>query len=151
LLAVALVFFGFLRFDLEPTQVRAWLLAKSAAAPLDQDPRLALLLPGDNGSLDVMLEALIRFTPPRHRDAELTAIDRLTPETLGDLAAKGYRFALLSCAPERFDDVPAGRAALLARTGARWHPLAVWSYPAAHLPVRESHVVADAPLCLPTG
>jgi hypothetical protein len=146
-----LAFFGFLRFDLEATQERAWLLARSAAPALMQDRRLALLLPGDNGSLEVMLAALIRFAPPRHPDAELEPVERLTPETLDALAAKGVRFALLSCAPAGFDSVAPGQGALLALEGSRWRPLARWSYPKSGLPVRRTHVVAEEPLCLPRG
>jgi hypothetical protein len=146
-----LAFFGFLRFDLEPAQERTWLLAKSAGPALMHDRRLALLLPGDNGSLSDMLAALIRFAPPRHPDADLETIDRLTPETLDGLAAKGVRFALLSCAPAAFAGVAPGQGALLALEGARWRPLARWSYPQSGLPVRQSHVVAEEPLCLPSG
>jgi len=150
-LAGPLVFFPFLRFDLEATQQRAWLLAASAAPALDQDRRLALVLPGDNGSLATMLDALIRFAPPRHPDAALTVVDQATAASLASLAAAGYRFALLSCAPGGLAEVPPAHAALLERADARWRPVAVWSYPAADLPVRPSHVVADAPLCLPAG
>jgi hypothetical protein len=150
-LAGPLVFFPYLRFDLEATQQRAWLLAASAAPALDQDRRLALVLPGDNGSLATMLDALIRFAPPRHRDAALQVVDQATETSLASLAAQGYRFALLSCAPGGLAEVPPAHGALLERADQRWRPVAVWSYPAADLPVRPSHVVADAPLCLPAG
>jgi hypothetical protein len=146
-----LAFFPWLRFDLEATQQRAWRLAASAAPALDQDRRLALVLPGDNGSLATMLDALIRFAPPRHVDAALKVVDQATDASLTSLAAAGYRFALLSCAPGGLADVPPAHAALLERADQRWRPAAVWSYPAADLPVRPSHVVADAPLCLPAG
>jgi hypothetical protein len=146
-----LVFFPYLRFDLEATQQRAWRLAAAAAPALDQDRRLALVLPGDNGSLATMLDALIRFAPPRHPDAALAVVDQATEASLAALAAKGYRFALLSCAPGGLAEVPRADAALLERADQRWRPVAVWSYPAADLPVRPSHVVADAPLCLPAG
>ena len=155
LIAVALAsplgFFGFLRFDLEPTEQRAWLLASMAAPALDQDRRLALLLPGDNGSLATMLDALIRFAPPRHLDAELGTVDKPVPETLAALAGAGYRFALLSCAAAGIAGVPPGHGALLEHSGDAWRPVAQWTYPAATLAVRSSHVVAGAPLCLPPG
>jgi hypothetical protein len=150
-LAGPLVFFPWLRFDLEAPQQRAWLLAAAAAPALDQDQRLALMLPGDNGSLATMLDALIRFAPPRHPDAALAVVDQATEASLASLAAKGYRFALLSCAPGGLAEVPPAHGALLERADERWRPVAVWSYPAAGLPVRASHVVADAPLCLPAG
>jgi hypothetical protein len=145
------VFFPFLRFDLEATEQRTWQLAGEAAPPLDREARLALLLPGDNGSLATMLEALIRFAPPRHLDAALDAVDRPTPATLAALAAAGYRFALLSCAAPGIAGVAPGHGALLERDAAGWRPVATWSYPAVPLAVRSSRVVAGAPLCLPDG
>ncbi len=147
-LASPILFFPFLRFDLEEPQQRAWMLAAAAEPALDQDRRLALLLPGDNDSLATMLDALIRFTPPRHVDAELLPVERLAPETLDRLAAEGYRFALLSCAPPGFAGVPPAHGALLERREGEWRPVSIWTYPAGRLPLRSSHVVADAPLCL---
>ncbi|HZB90845.1 MAG TPA: hypothetical protein VE397_05345 [Stellaceae bacterium] len=150
-LAGPIVFFGYLRFDLEPAQLRAWRLAAAAAPALDRDPRLALLLPGDNGSVAAMLDALIRFAPPRHPDAALRPLDQATPQVLAALAARGYRFALLSCGAAGIAEVPPAHAALLERDGAAWRPATVWTYPPAPLPVRRSHVLADAPLCLSSG
>jgi hypothetical protein len=146
--ASPVIFFPFLRFDLAAAQQRAWLLAASASPALERDPRLALLLPGDNDSLATMLEGLIRFAPPRHLEAELRVVTQLTPATLEALGAEGYRFALLSCAPPGFAGVPPANAALLERAGERWHPLSVRPYPAAQLPVRRSNDLARAPVCL---
>ncbi|HXY98734.1 MAG TPA: hypothetical protein VEI03_01950 [Stellaceae bacterium] len=147
-LASPVIFFPFLRFDLDAPRQRAWLLAASASPALDRDRRLALLLPGDNDSLATMLEGLIRFAPPRHLDAELRVVTRLAPATLDALADDGYRFALLSCAPPGFAGVAPAQAALLERADGRWHPISVWAYPAAQLPVRRSGDVAPAPVCL---
>ncbi|HUH84865.1 MAG TPA: hypothetical protein VLX85_09645, partial [Stellaceae bacterium] len=61
-LASPIAFFGLVRFDLEPAQQRAWVLADYARLALDRDPRLIVVLPGDDGSLQTMLDALIRFT-----------------------------------------------------------------------------------------
>ncbi len=146
--ASPVIFFPFLRFDLDAPQQRAWLLAAWTSPVLDRDRRLALLLPGDNQSLATMLEALIRFTPPRHFDAELRVVTQLAPATLEALAAENYRFALLSCAPPGFAGVPPAHAALLERADGRWHALSVRAYPAAHLPVRRLDDVAHAPVCL---
>ena len=145
------LFFGFLRFDLEASQQRVWRLAASASRALDQDGKLALLLPGDNGSVAAMLDGLIRFAPPRHLDAELRIVDHPTGETLSSLAAAGYRFALLSCAPGGIAGVPPGHGALLEAGQQGWRPVAVWSYPREHLWVRRSHVLTAATLCLPAG
>ncbi len=150
-LASPLAFIGFLRFDLEATEQRAWLLAAKAGTALVGDRRLALLLPGDNGSLATMLDALIRFAPPRHLDAELRAVEQPTPETLAALAAAGYRYALLSCASAGIAGVPPAHGALLERAGDGWRPVALWTYPAERFVGRPSRVVAAAPLCLPEG
>ena len=55
-----------LRFDLEVPQLRTWQLAAMAKAGLGTERRLALILPGDNGSVTAMIEGLIRFVrrPP---------------------------------------------------------------------------------------
>ena len=135
------VFFGFLRFDLEPAQQRAWLLADRARLALDRDPRLVVVLPGDDGSLKTMLDGLIRFTPPRHADAELRYTQALMP-TIED-AKREHRAVLISCAPPDQEGVPPGVGALIAFPDATF-----WKYPPDRLPVRRSHVVSEAALCL---
>jgi hypothetical protein len=143
------VFFGDIRFDLDRGQQRAWQLAALARGQLDREPRLALLLPHDNGSVRSMLEGLIRFTPPRHVSAELRYVDRLTPGTLEALAASGFRAAVLSCAPSPgWAGVPAGSAGLLERKDAAWRVTAVWNYMGAPLERRGAKALEKAPLCL---
>lgn len=156
-LASPIAFFlaGFLRFDLEAPQQRAWQLAAAAQKQLDKDPRLALVLPGDNGSLATMLEGLIRFTPPRHLDAALEYRDRPTVGAMTELERLGYRYALVSCRPPDMETWPVGRAGLLERAddrapidGPRWRITLLDPYPAVRLKMRASHVLAEAPLCL---
>lgn len=148
MLACPLVFVRFLRFDLEPPALRVWQIASEAAPNLGDRDRLALLLPGDNGSVAPTLETILRAVPPRHPDLDLTVVTRLAPDTLDALVAKGYRVALLSCAPAEFGDVPEGSAALLRRDDAGWHNVRVWRYAPPPPGARWSHVLADAPLCL---
>jgi hypothetical protein len=147
LLLCPVVFLRLLRFDLEEPQQRAWQLAELASRALAYDRRLALLLPGDNGSLAVMLEGLIRYTPPRHLDAELGAIAALEPDTLDHLATQGYRRALVSCLPAPPGETVPAQAALLARGPTGWDAIALLPFapPRSH---RWSHVIAEAPLCL---
>jgi hypothetical protein len=147
LLLCPVVFLRQLRFDLEEPQQRAWQLAALASRALAEEHRLAMLLPGDNGSLAAMLEGLIRFTPPRHLDADLGAITVLGPDTLGQLAAQGYRRALVSCLPAPPGDIVPPQAALLARGPAGWDAVALSPYQPPHSH-RWSHVIAAAPLCL---
>lgn len=134
------IFLGFLRFDLEPPELRAWQLAALIPNRLGNDDRLALVLPGDNGSLATVLEGLIRLTPPRHPDVDLHSLSTFTPDTLDRLAAEGFRLALVSCTPQH-------HAVLMERDKDEWRAAAVWSYPP---PVSHhwSQVVAEAPLCL---
>ncbi len=63
-----LAFLPYLRFDLEPPALRVWLLAEKAAPLLEGRARVALLLPGDIGSVATMLETVLRTAPPRHPD-----------------------------------------------------------------------------------
>jgi hypothetical protein len=155
LLAVAMAappagfFFGFLRFDLEAAQQRGWQLAGLARQQLDNDPHLALILPGDNGSLSTMLDALIRFTPPRHLDAVLGYEYRLSEASLGELAQLGYRHALISCRTPEFEKWPLDHAGLMERRAdGRWRLLVFKPYAPVQLHMRASHVLAEAPLCL---
>jgi hypothetical protein len=147
-LACPLVFLPFLRFDLEPPALRVWQLARAAAPYLDDHARVALLLPGDNGSVAPMLETVLRSVPPRHPDLDLEVVSTLAPDTLARLAAQGYRLALLSCAPPGFAAAPAGSAALLVRDEAGWHAAQVWHYPPPRTRGHWSHTVEWAPLCL---
>ncbi len=147
ILASPVAFLPLLRFDLEPPALRVWALAGEAAPLLGEGERVALILPGDNGSVAAMLETALRDVPPRRRDLDLTVAESLAPDTLDAMAAKGYAVALLSCAPAGFAAVPPGSAALLRHDNSGWHAAQVWHYdpPRRH---RWSHVLADAPLCL---
>jgi hypothetical protein len=135
-----IVFLRFLRFDLEAPQQRVWELAALARSGLREDDRLALLLPGDNGSVATMLDGLIRLTPPRRPDADLRVFPTAMPDTLQEVAAQGYRHALFSC-------MPGPEAVLFAESASGWRVTAVETFP----PPRSAHwstVVAPAPLCL---
>ena len=151
LLAVALLcplaFVGLLRFDLEVPQLRAWQLAATVKDRLGSESRLALVLPGDNGSVAAMLEALLRFVPPAHPDLDLRFLTTLAPDTLSRLAADGYKLAVVSCTAAGSRDLPAGHAVLLRRDAGGWRsaPAEAYAPPRAQ---RWSHVLSDAPLCL---
>ena len=149
-LLVPVAFLPFLRFDLERPQERAWQLGKAAAEALGSNDhaRVALLLPDDNGSLLTMIEGILRYTEPRHRDIELKTIVKLTPETLGSLAVDHYDFAVLSCSLDGFAGVPPGQAAILERDQDRWRVIKNWSYPPATIGERWSHVITESALCL---
>jgi hypothetical protein len=147
-LLIPFAFLGYLRFDLEPPQQRAWMLADRARSALAGDERLGLVLPGDNGSVATMLEGLIRLTPPRHPAAELRMETTLTGEALDRLAGARLGRLLISCVPAGFAGPPPGQIALMEQEGGTWRTVASWPYAEAPLRAHWSHVVAEAPLCL---
>ncbi len=142
-----LAFLGYLRFDLEAPQQRTWQLAAMASARVGEEKRIALVLPGDNGSVADMLEGLIRFTAPRHPDLDLRVVTTLGPDLFDRLAAEGYELVLISCTPVDFADLPAGHAALLEHRASGWRAVDLAPYPAPRSH-RWSHVLVEAPLCL---
>lgn len=147
-LLAPLPFLRYLRFDLEVPQQRAWTLAKHLAAHVADGERIALLLPGDNGSVATMIEGVLRLTPPRRNDVELLVLADVGPGSLDEIAAAGYRVALLSCAVPGIAGVPPGSAALLERGAAGWRVVSDWPYAPAPPRGRWSHVLADSTLCL---
>jgi hypothetical protein len=130
----------FLRFDLEPPDLRAWELARAAAPYLDDGARVALVLPGDNGSVAAMLGVALRDTGARRKKLDLTSVDDAGRATFDRLAADGYDTAILSCTPE-------GGGVLLRHGADGWRMAAEWRYAPAPRG-RWSHVLAYAPLCL---
>ncbi|MDE1967605.1 MAG: hypothetical protein KGI92_01755 [Alphaproteobacteria bacterium] len=139
-------FLHFLRFDLETPQLRAWDLAKHLAAAVGPDDRVALILPGDGGSLFPVLEGLVRMTPPRRPNLVLDDLPTLASDTFAKLTAN--RWALISCTPSGMAGVPEGEAALFAHGTNGWTLVDQWRYP----PADDGHwsrVIALAPLCLP--
>lgn len=148
-LAVPLPFLRFLRFDLEVPQLRSWRLAHEVARQVKDGQPLALVLPGDNGSVENQLGGLLRLTPPRRPDLKLTVVDRFGPQTLATLAGEGYRWALLSCVPAGVPDAPAGEAALFAKDADGWRVVASWPYAPVPRGARWSQVLSPGPLCLP--
>jgi hypothetical protein len=148
MLVAPLGFVRFLRFDLEVPQLRAWDLATWVAERIAADARLGLLLPGDNSSVATMLEGVLRDVPPRRKDVDLLPLDKADAAALATLDARGYRLALLACAPGDLAGVAAGEAALLERTPSGWRAVAVRSYPPPPAGARWSQVLSPSALCL---
>jgi hypothetical protein len=138
-------FLPLLRFDLETPQRRAWDLAKHLAAAIGPHDRVALILPGDGGSLFPVLDGLLRMTLPRRPDVVLDDIPRMPPNVFSDLATD--RWVLISCTPVDMPGVPPGEVALFSRAPDGWRLVAHWPYPAADKG-RWSRVISLAPLCL---
>ncbi len=147
-LASPLLFLGFLRFDLEEPALRARYLAHAVAGHIGEKDRLALVLPGDNGSLAAAMESLLRDEPPRRPMIDLRVVSRLDADTLARLSVDGYGMALISCSSGEIAGVAPGRAALLALGDAGWQVVETWSYPPPAAGAHWSHVLSEAPLCL---
>jgi hypothetical protein len=136
-----------LRFDLEVPQLRTWQLVALAKQGLGSESRLAVVLPGDNGSVTAMVEGLLRFVPPAYPDLDLRILTSLAPDTLSRLVADGYGLAVISCSAAGSADLPAGHAVLLRRGASGWHTAAQEAYPPPRTR-RWAHVLSEAPLCL---
>jgi hypothetical protein len=136
LLLAPFAFVKFLRFDLQEPQKLAWTLVHEVGGAVKDGDKLALILPGDNGSVSLMLRVALKLTPPR-RDIDFYTV----PEGAGlDAAlAKGYREALISCDPG------AGSAKLMAYDGSQWRVVQEWP----HRPIggRWTTTLAWGPFC----
>jgi hypothetical protein len=136
-----------LRFDLEMPQPLVWDLAKKLAAYVQDGDRLALLLPGDNGSVAAMISGVLAETLPRRRMLDLLFRDSADPGTLDEVARLGYPRALISCTPQGWQGFPAGEAVLLRHDTDGWHPVVAWPYPANATQRRWQRILSWAPLC----
>jgi hypothetical protein len=136
-----------LRFDLDMPQPLVWDLAKKIGVYLQDGDRLALLLPGDNDSVATMLSGVLADTTPRRRNLDVLHRNTADPATLDEAARLGYRLALISCAPEGWDDWRPSQAVLLRHEPGGWRLLAAWPYPADAAERRWQHILAWGPLC----
>jgi hypothetical protein len=129
-----------LRFDLVMPQPLVWDLAKAIKPRVPQGGRLALLLPGDNGSVDAMLTGLLKDVPPRRGDIDLLHRSEAGEAALAEAERLGYPLALVSCTAE-------GEAALLQLRGDGWYKVAAWRYPAEARRERWQQILEWQPLC----
>jgi len=136
-----------LRFDLDMPQPLVWELAKKLSDHLQDGDRLALLLPGDNGSVATMLTGVLADTAPRRRMLDLLRRYTADQATLDEVARLGYRLALISCTPKGWTDLPPSEAVLLQYDSVGWHLLAAWPYPADAAQMRWQHILSWGPLC----
>jgi hypothetical protein len=136
-----------LRFDLDMPQPLVRNLANNLKPFLADGDRLALLLPGDNDSVATMISGVLTESAPRRRGLDLLRRSTADAATLDEAARLGYRFALISCVPEGWEDLPANEAVLLHYDANRWHPLAAWPYPAHAAEQRWQQILSWGPLC----
>jgi hypothetical protein len=136
-----------LRFDLDMPQPLVWDLAKNVSAHLQDGDRLALLLPGDNDSVATMISGILADTAPRRHMLDILRRNTADLATLDEAARLGYGFALVSCTPAGWEDLPPSEAVLLRRTPDGWRLLAAWPYPGDATERRWQHILSWGPLC----
>lgn len=127
------------RFDRREPQPLVWDVARFAAPHLRDGDHVALLLPGDNGSVAYMLRVALAMTPPRHALANFDAFATADAAALEAAAKKGAAYALISCTPQGLQisgegaapqELPSGQAALLLNDGGKWRLIGAHPYPA---------------------
>jgi hypothetical protein len=136
-----------LRFDMVMPQPLVWDLARHLVPWLHEGDRLALVLPGDNGSVATMMGGVLNDTAPAVKSLDIVAHDRADDATLAGLAAAGYTLAFISCTPDGLDGFPPGVAVLARWTDGAWLRIADWSYPAVEARSRWQHILSWRPLC----
>lgn len=148
-LLIPVVFAGRLRFDLMMPQPLIRALARDAAGFLAAEDKLALVLPGDGGSVATMIESILRYEPPRRPGIDLSVLFRIDRDTLPGLARQGVTKVLISCVPAGLTaDLPVGQAVLLQRKDTEWQWIAAWVYPPRG-DVRWASSLSPAALCSP--
>jgi hypothetical protein len=137
-----------LRFDQVMPQPLVWGLAKMTARHLNDDHLVALVLPGDNGSVATMLELGVRLRarPDHMPDFIMTPPDAGISHALEKAAMRGATLAVVSCVPPDLADLPARSAAVLRRSKTTWSPVEIRPY-AEPLPERWTPLLASEPFC----
>jgi hypothetical protein len=146
---------GWTRSDRKLPQPYVWDLAAWTAPYLKDGDRVALLLPGDNRSVALMLRVAIAISPPYHALADFTDIPRDDLATLGKARKDGNDFALISCVSKALAETPRGRAlklqagqpALLAADGADWKMITTEPFLAATAPDKWTTELSPGPFC----
>ena len=135
-----------LRFDLVNPQPLVRALATDTAELLRSGDRLALVLPGDNGSVAIMLESVLRYEAPRWPRLDITVLDSFDDTTLADLASDGVTKVLITCTPEGAEGLPPRQPVLLERRDEQWRVLQAWRYP-QWSSARWTPMLSAKPLC----
>jgi uncharacterized membrane protein (UPF0136 family) len=148
ILLVPIAFAGRLRFDRDMPQPLVWALAQHLAPHLPPaGGKIALLLPGDNGSVAPMLRGILRFSPPRHPTLDILELAAGDRAALDRADAAGYDLAFISCTDGGDLGLPAHASALLQHRDGVWQPLDSWPYPPVPAKQRWSQILAAPPLC----
>jgi hypothetical protein len=146
---------GWTRIDRRQPQPNVWNLAAWAAPYLNDADRVALLLPGDNRGVALMLRAAIAISPPYHTLNDFDDMSRADLSSLEKARKGGNNFALISCVPKALSASPEGQAmklragqpALLAADGDTWRLVATQPFLAATAPEQWTTELSPGPFC----
>ena len=132
ILAAPFIGLHYLRFDLEAPQPELARMVEAAKPVLRTDEPLAVLVPDDHDDIaGSYLRGLLLFEAPRLRFPSVATKDSVGAPMLAQLAAAGYRQAVLSCSDRGHGlGVLTPRALVVMRwSSAGWRALASWTYP----------------------
>ncbi len=154
-LATPLAAAGWTRGDRRQPQMHVWDLAAWTAPYLADGNKVALLLPGDNRSVALMLRVALAISPPYHTLAEFDGIAHDDVASLDKAHKDGNDFALISCVTTALADSPEGQAlklhagqpALLAADGDGWRMIATEPFLAETGPEKWTTELSSAPFC----
>jgi len=147
---------GWLRSDLRAPEPLVWGLARFTAPNLMSGDQVALLLPGDNRSVALMLRVAIAVSRPHRGPVGFDDFPRADSAALSEAHDRGDGIVLISCVTPALAASPAGQAlklpqgqaALLARDGAKWRLVEAHPYPAALPPIeRWTPELSPGPFC----
>ncbi len=147
---------GWIRSDLRNPEPQVWNLARFTAPYLTVSDRVALLLPGDNRSVALMLRVAIAIARPHLPLFRFDDLPRADAKALAEAQEAGDNFALISCVTPPLASSPIGQAlklrlgqsALLTLDGANWRLVASRPYPHDLPPTEQwTHELSPGPFC----
>jgi hypothetical protein len=147
---------AWIRQDQRQPQPLVWDIAGFAAPFLHDEDHVALLLPGDNGSVAAMLRVALTISPPRPILTAFNDFPRADEHTLEAASGAGDRYALISCVPGRLAasslgqklKLAEGQAALLFWNGSAWTLTATFALPPTRAPERDwTAELSPGPFC----
>jgi hypothetical protein len=114
------VFLKKVRFDLAMPQPVLWDLSRTFAERLKDSERVALVAPGDNGTLLLNLRGYLALTRPRRSDLDLVPMADSGPSVLRRLSEDGFAKAIVTCAASIGLGSDLAEAVLLERGADGW-------------------------------
>jgi hypothetical protein len=129
-----------LRFDLVMPQPLVWNLASATKSYLGRGNKIALLLPGDHGTVVKMLSVLLRDVRPRKRNLDILYRPDADYASLADAERLGYPVALISCTRNN-------EAVLLEHRAQGWYRLIAWRYSEEANKQKWQQILSWPPLC----